>query len=304
MTHSTLRLGFGLLLLTACSPMLGCSSDSRDAVGDDRGSADESIAGAGAEDDVDIASVDEDLGDDSDGDLDAPPPDDDPGVYLDTDDDGEGEAYDEDAVELAEVGETPLAAKTPKGNNCVKGGYYCGGDKVTGDAKTLYKCNGPGKPSVVQKCSNGCRVNPGRDDSCAPSSASSSGGRAASPVPGKRVTYAYGVRNKRYAAGYHTGQDYATPTGSKAVAVRSGVVRWSNDGGGAYGKWIGLDADNGRTYVYCHLSKRLVTAGTRVKAGQLIARTGATGNVTGPHLHFEDHPKGPFRYGQVRKPAW
>lgn len=135
-------------------------------------------------------------------------------------------------------------------------------------------------------------------------SVSSAATRAASPVPGRGVSYAYGVRNKRYAAGYHTGQDYAAPTGAKVVAVRAGTIRWSNDAGGAYGKWIGLDADNGRTYVYCHLSSRLAGVGKKVAAGQVIGKVGATGNVTGPHLHFEDHPKGPFRYAQVRKPAW
>lgn len=128
--------------------------------------------------------------------------------------------------------------------------------------------------------------------------------RVASPVPGRKVTYAYGVKNKRYAAGYHTGQDYAAPVGTAVVAVRSGKIRWSNNQGGAYGRWIGLDADNGRTYVYCHLSSRRYGAGRKVKAGERIGRVGATGNVTGPHLHFEDHPKGPFRYGQVRKPKW
>lgn len=128
--------------------------------------------------------------------------------------------------------------------------------------------------------------------------------RVGSPVPGHRVTYAYGVRNKRYKAGYHTGQDYRAGRGTAVVAVRSGKIRWSNDRGGAYGKWIGLDATNGRTYVYCHLSSRRFKAGTRVTAGQRIGRVGATGNVTGPHLHFEDHPKGPFRYAQVRRPKW
>lgn len=188
----------------------------------------------------------------------------------------------------------------PKGNDCVVGGLYCGGDKVTGDAKTLYRCTGPGAPAIVQKCVDGCVVNKGMDDACAAVTTA----RVPSPVPGKSVTYAFGVKNPRYAAGYHTGEDYATPTGTNAVAVRSGTIRWSNDAGGAYGKWIGLDADNGRTYVYCHLSSRLVAAGTKVTAGQVIAKTGATGNVTGPHLHFEDHPLGPFVYAQVRKPNW
>ena len=171
---------------------------------------------------------------------------------------------------------------------------------MTGYGNTLYTCDGPGAPTVVYMCANGCMVNNGTNDSCA----LAAGARVASPVPGKSVTYAYGVKNPRYAAGYHTGEDYATPTGSNAVAVRSGTIRWSNDYGGAYGKWIGLDADNGRNYVYCHLSSRMVAAGTKVTAGQLIAKTGATGNVTGPHLHFEDHPVGNFVYAQVRKPTW
>lgn len=128
--------------------------------------------------------------------------------------------------------------------------------------------------------------------------------RADSPVPGKVVTYAFGVKNPRYAAGYHTGEDYAAAVGLPVVAVRAGKIVWSNDNGGAYGKWMGLEADNGRTYVYCHLSTRLLSAGTTVTAGQTIGKVGATGNVTGPHLHFEDHPKGPFKYADVRKPQW
>lgn len=137
-----------------------------------------------------------------------------------------------------------------------------------------------------------------------PAPAPHPGGRVSSPVPGHGVNYAYGVRNSRYAAGFHTGEDHAAPTGTPVVAVRGGTVAWSNGAGGAYGNWIGLRADNGRVYVYCHLSSRSVSAGQRVKAGQQLGRVGATGNVTGPHLHFEDHPAGGFVYGRVRKPSW
>lgn len=216
-------------------------------------------------------------------------PNDDPAAGGDLGDDAGSDAG-------SDAGATPA----PKGNDCVSGSYYCGGDKVTGDAKTLYLCKGPGTPTVAQRCTTACTVNAGTDDSCAVDPSA----RVASPVPGKVVTYPYGVKNSGYAAGFHTGEDYATPTGSSAVAVRSGTIRWSNDNGGAYGRWMGLDADNGRTYVYCHLSTRLAVAGTKVAAGQVIAKTGATGNVTGPHLHFEDHPLGKFVYAQVRKPTW
>jgi murein DD-endopeptidase MepM/ murein hydrolase activator NlpD len=127
--------------------------------------------------------------------------------------------------------------------------------------------------------------------------------RVASPVPGYGISYPYGVKNPRYAAGYHTGDDYASPTGSKVVAVLDGTIAWSNNNGGAYGTWIGLRATNGRDYVYCHLSVRSVSTGAKVVAGQKLGEVGATGNVTGPHLHFEDRPKG-GGYGQVRKPTW
>ena len=143
----------------------------------------------------------------------------------------------------------------------------------------------------------------GFTDSRAGSGSGGGSGRVSSPVPGRSVTYPYGVRNSRYAAGFHTGDDYAAPTGTPVVAVRSGTIAWSNDNGGAYGKWLGLRADNGRDYVYCHLSAREVRTGARVSAGQRLGRVGATGNVTGPHLHFEDRPRG-GGYGDVRDPRW
>jgi murein DD-endopeptidase MepM/ murein hydrolase activator NlpD len=133
--------------------------------------------------------------------------------------------------------------------------------------------------------------------------AAAAAAKVKSPVPGYSVSYPFGVKDPRYAAGYHTGDDYASPTGTKVVAVLDGTIAWSNDNGGAYGKWIGLRATNGRDYVYCHLSKRSVSTGTKVTAGQKLGEVGATGNVTGPHLHFEDRPKG-GGYGQVRKPTW
>lgn len=228
-------------------------------------------------------------------DANQPPPNDDPSLGGDVDTDTDPAPTDPGTS--ADAGPSTVI---PKGNDCTPGGSYCGGDKVTGDAKTLYKCNGPGTPTVIKVCTAGCMVNSGVDDSCK----DPPGTRIPAPVTGKVVTYPYGVKNSGYAAGYHTGDDYAAPIGSNAVAVRSGTIRWSNDNGGAYGKWIGLDADNGRTYVYCHLSARMVAAGTKIVAGQLLGKVGATGNVTGPHLHFEDHPLGPFVYAKDRKPSW
>jgi len=186
----------------------------------------------------------------------------------------------------------------PSGGNCVVGYRYCGGNKVIGDVTTLYECSGPGEPAVVERCDRGCIVNPSvADDACAPQ-------RVDSPVAERIVTYPFGEKSSRYRLGYHTGDDYAAPVGSLAIAVRSGTIRWSNDNGGDFGRWMALDADNGRTYVYAHLDRRLNKAGDRVVAGQIIALTGNTGLSTGPHLHFEDRPLGSTDNGQAREPIW
>ena len=55
---------------------------------------------------------------------------------------------------------------TNAGSTCFAGGYYCGGDKISGDHSTLYRCTGTGAPALVRHCANGCSVNAGRDDSC------------------------------------------------------------------------------------------------------------------------------------------
>jgi hypothetical protein len=52
------------------------------------------------------------------------------------------------------------------GGGCVDGGYYCGGDKVSGNSSTLYRCNGGSAPTVVEHCGNGCEVRSGEDDVC------------------------------------------------------------------------------------------------------------------------------------------
>ncbi|MGW1240417.1 M23 family metallopeptidase [Streptomyces bobili] len=133
-------------------------------------------------------------------------------------------------------------------------------------------------------------------------------GKVPSPVPGHRVSFEFYERGK-YAwkpdgVGRHTGQDYAAGSGVPVVAVRSGTIAWSNGQGGAYGQWIGLAADNGHVYTYCHLSQRQVNAGQHVAAGQQLGKVGNTGNSTGPHLHFE-MSKGPaWSYGKVAKPSW
>jgi murein DD-endopeptidase MepM/ murein hydrolase activator NlpD len=79
------------------------------------------------------------------------------------------------------------------------------------------------------------------------------------------------------------------------MASADGRVVGSTDldaGGAKYGKTIEIAHANGLRSFYAHLDRRLVAAGDVVKAGQVIGMSGATGKVTGPHLHFEVRHEG------------
>ncbi|MFE5550026.1 peptidoglycan DD-metalloendopeptidase family protein [Streptomyces sp. NPDC056534] len=100
------------------------------------------------------------------------------------------------------------------------------------------------------------------------------------------VTTRYRVTGSHWASGYHTGVDFAVPTGTALRAIASGTV-FSAGWGGAYGNQVVIKLADSRYAQYAHLSSISVRAGQAVAAGQQIGRSGATGNVTGPHLHLE-----------------
>ncbi|MFC9464623.1 M23 family metallopeptidase [Streptomyces coelicoflavus] len=89
----------------------------------------------------------------------------------------------------------------------------------------------------------------------------------------------------------HSGQDFAVPVGTNVVATHGGtVVKAGGNGAGdgpAYGNAIVIKHGNGTYSQYAHLSKVNVKIGQVVKTGQSIAKSGNTGNSSGPHLHFE-----------------
>jgi peptidoglycan LD-endopeptidase LytH len=92
----------------------------------------------------------------------------------------------------------------------------------------------------------------------------------------------------------HQGTDVMAPYGAQVYAYTGGVVsRESTSTSG--GLQLYLQGDNGVEYFYAHLSRYAVPAGTRVRAGQLVAYNGQSGNAqyTAPHVHFEVHPGGP-----------
>lgn len=113
--------------------------------------------------------------------------------------------------------------------------------------------------------------------------------------------FIYPTTNTQISAGYpnysngsyHGGVDFpvvtGTPVGTSAdgVVVISKALKNADGSYRSYGEYVVIDHGSGiRTY-YCHLSQRLVSEGQTVKQGQVIGKSGSTGNSTGPHLHFE-----------------
>jgi murein DD-endopeptidase MepM/ murein hydrolase activator NlpD len=109
----------------------------------------------------------------------------------------------------------------------------------------------------------------------------------ASPVAG---AFQCPVQGAAYSDDYggpsgHPGIDMFVPTGTAAVAVKAGTVRYVPDEG-AGGNTAYLQADDGNTYFYAHFSQ-FVGSGRTVAKGEVIGLTGMTGNASAPHLHFE-----------------
>ncbi|GAA2222137.1 M23 family metallopeptidase [Streptomyces nogalater] len=111
------------------------------------------------------------------------------------------------------------------------------------------------------------------------------------PTSSYTITSMFGQAGSMWSSGHHTGLDFAAPTGTLIKAVHSGTITeagWA----GAYGYRTVLTLDDGTELWFCHQSSISVSAGQKVTTGEVIGRVGATGNVTGPHLHFEVHPGG------------
>ena len=115
------------------------------------------------------------------------------------------------------------------------------------------------------------------------------------PVSGARITSNYGMR-KHPLLGYtrmHSGVDFGSPTGTPIKAAGSGTVTQAGRSGG-YGITVRLKHQKGYETLYAHMSRLAsgIKPGTRVNQGQVIGYVGATGQATGPHLHYEIRVKG------------
>lgn len=80
--------------------------------------------------------------------------------------------------------------------------------------------------------------------------------------------------------------------GTPIYSALDGTVVYTRYGNTGYGNHIMIDHGGGITTIYAHCSQFLVTDGQEIKAGQMIAKIGTTGQSTGYHLHFEIRENG------------
>ena len=107
---------------------------------------------------------------------------------------------------------------------------------------------------------------------------------AVTPIEG-RITSRYGVRSS-IRKSTHTGLDISAVQGTAIKVIADGTVTAASYNG-SYGNLVKVDHGNGVETWYAHTSKMYVKKGDTVKAGDVIAAVGSTGNSTGPHLHLE-----------------
>jgi murein DD-endopeptidase MepM/ murein hydrolase activator NlpD len=90
----------------------------------------------------------------------------------------------------------------------------------------------------------------------------------------------------------HKGIDIAAPVGAPILAPARGTVRFAGRKAGGYGNVVELEHGYGYRTRFAHASRILVKAGQKVERGDTIAEVGATGLVSGPHLHYEVEVEG------------
>lgn len=100
------------------------------------------------------------------------------------------------------------------------------------------------------------------------------------------MTSAYGVRWMGWLPEVHRGVDLGVPEGTPIRAMAGGRVGFAGVQGG-YGNAVWIDHGGEVWTLYAHLSEIQTATGREVGPGQVIGLSGSTGNVSGPHLHFE-----------------
>ena len=96
----------------------------------------------------------------------------------------------------------------------------------------------------------------------------------------------YGKRPGLY-GDFHTGIDYAAPTGTPIPAQHPGLVDWVQSSTIGLGEHVGIKVADNLWALYGHMSRIRAKMGDKVKAGQIVGDVGSSGWSTGPHVHYE-----------------
>ena len=117
------------------------------------------------------------------------------------------------------------------------------------------------------------------------------------PTTGFKISKPFGTKGKFWKTGFHTGVDFPTPTGTPVKAAWGGIISRAHNAGDGFGLYVRQDCFwrgcSFRVY-YAHLYRVFVKPGDEVAIGDLLAESGASGNVVasspdsdGSHLHME-----------------
>ena len=117
---------------------------------------------------------------------------------------------------------------------------------------------------------------------------------AIKPMDGYYTVNGYGMRVHPVLRVYrmHEGVDIINDVGTNIYATADGVVRFAGRTEGGYGSVVDIDHGFGFSTLYAHLSRIVVRPGRSVKRGELIGKSGRSGLVSGPHLHYEIRKNG------------
>jgi murein DD-endopeptidase MepM/ murein hydrolase activator NlpD len=117
---------------------------------------------------------------------------------------------------------------------------------------------------------------------------------ALKPMAGYYAVNGFGIRMHPVLGVYrtHEGLDIINDVGTPVYASGDGIVEFAGHSGGGYGIIVVINHGYGYQSMYAHLSTVLVHQGMKVKRADIIAKSGRTGLVSGPHLHYEVVYKG------------
>ncbi len=120
------------------------------------------------------------------------------------------------------------------------------------------------------------------------------------PVANPIIGTGYGVSGRYWSSGHHTGVDFRATDGTAVFSIGDGQV-FDTGYSSAYGNYVEIYHGNNIYSFYAHASRVQVSVGQRVTKGQQIMLSGHSGNVTGPHLHFEIRTPG-YKYANCTNP--